>query len=459
MRRKRDDIFSVRAEELEDANEQELAKACDTELLFTRTESDRDSGDEPSLSVCVCDGEPALPVSADEDFKKEKTKEIPRQEQNTDEAEEQKQPPRASRTESPAGRRKRGGGIYVAVIALCLVLAIALSVGEILHPTDVSPEPDSAQTPNDTEKLPPDTQSTEELTASQLYDRYRQASVTVVAVDGDGKKYLSGTAVFGDGYVATVYSGISKAQRVEVIDSDGKTYAATVVGTDATVDLALLKTDAELKDVRATDKTSFEAGKRLYAIGTVGEAQFGGSLFEGVVAYGERVLELSASDGEIRRAVAVQIGGINSSALCGSPVFDEYGRAVAMVWSGTDDASVGLALPLYRVVAVLEFFKDGEQPTAEVLSSIAYSAPTLGIIGENTSVGELCGVLITDFTDGVCDAAVKLRRGDIIVKIDDTVTGDSISIKEAIYTCTPGDTVEVHVLRDGQRLSFFVELE
>jgi serine protease Do len=347
----------------------------------------------------------------------------------------------------------------VAVIVLCLVLAIALSVGEILHPTDVSPEPDSAQTPNDTEKLPSDTQSDVGLTASQLYDRYRQASVTVVAVDGDGKKYLSGTAVFGDGYVATVYSGISKAQRVEVIDSDGKTYAATVVGGDATVDLALLKTDAELKDVRATDKTSFEAGKRLYAIGTVGEAQFGGSLFEGVVAYGERVLELSASDGEIRRAVAVQIGGINSSELCGSPVFDEYGRAVAMVWSGTDDASVGLALPLDRVVAVLEFFKDGEQPTAEVLSSIAYSAPTLGVIGENTSVGELCGVLITDFTDGMCDAAVKLRRGDIIVKIDDTVTGDSISIKEAIYTCTPGDTVEVHVLRDGQRLSFFVKLK
>ena len=475
IRRKRVDISSVHGGGMEDVNEQELARATDSEQFFGEPDVDKDRAEEPSLSVSVSEetetGEEInLPVTVPEPSEVVEIpapEESPREEEKDDEEDVRKsdedggeqEPPDDGQDKYVSQSPQRRGRIYIAVIAICLVLSLILASMAFMDGDEPVPA-ETEETASDTEQEQTQTQmSTEQLGVDRIYEEQRSASVTVSAISAEGKRCFSGTAVMGDGHIVTVYSGIANADRIEVTLSDGKTYGAALVGGDQTVDLALLKTDAsELKYIQTWGDVTFEAGKRVYAIGTVEDAQFGGSLFEGVVAYGERTLEVTSSSGEIRRATAVQIGGFGDPALCGSPVFDEYGTAVALVWNGGDDTSVGLALPLDRVMAVVEFFKNGEEPTAEVLKTIAYSTPSLGIVGQNGSVGEIYGVVVTDFSEPVCDAAVKLREGDVIVKIGDTVTADTASVREAIYAFAPGDKVEVHVIRNEQRLSFFVEL-
>ena len=111
-----------------------------------------------------------------------------------------------------------------------------------------------------------------------------------------------------------------------------------------------------------------------------------------------------------------------------------------------------------RVIAVAEFYRNGEIPDRETLACIAYGAPSLGIRGENYSENGTVGVIIRDFVSPVCDAALKLRKDDVIVQINDIPIKDTQTVKQTVYAYRAGDTVEIHVARDSQLLSFFVEL-
>ena len=483
MRKNRVGMSSAPQSGMEDVNEQELAKDTDGRQLFDSTDADKDSSEEQSLSASFSDdaknGRESEPVErAEQDGEgaseislpllvPEKTEivEIPPAEEQSEIGDEPEEQPRREEPQKPPQKRQNeshrsgGGWLYIAVIALCLITAIALLAMSMMKKAPEQ-ETESEDTVFTYEQSPDsDTAETvEKLSAEQIYGACRSSSVTVTAVTPEGEKHISGTAVFGDGYVATVYSGVAQAITIEITDQDGKRYPAQMVGGNQTVNLALLKTYSEtLGYVEKLSTADFQTGNKLYAIGTASEAQYGGSLCEGVVAFGERALEIIQGD-TVRRATAVQLSGFNDSSLCGSPVFNEKGQAVALVWSSRTGEAVSLALPMERVLNVLEYIKNGEEPAAEALKSIAYMAPSLGIIGENYSEGDIYGVRVTDFSTPSCDAAIQLRRNDIIIKVNDTLTPDTSSIKEAIYALAPEDKVEIFFIRDGQQLSYIVEL-
>ena len=459
---------------MEDVNEQELARVTRERQFFGESKEDGDGAEEPIPSSfsseeeeneCL-DGQKeseTFPVIVPENTRLTQAKENKENEEADlgEQADVGSEPPSDGGTGEevsvPRGEKKGRG--YVVIIAVCLALSLALSFGALTDKGDEKEPPSYFETELSEAESDGGVAETdgEVFSAVSVYEKRKAASVTVTAVKGDEKSCFSGMSVFGGGYVATVSRGVADADRVEITLTDGRTFAAAVIGADDTVDLALLKSDAEELEAPETSSAVFDTGKRLYAIGTAETAQFGGSLFEGVVAFGERTVELDGGDAP-RRATAIQVGGFNDPLLCGSPVYDESGTAVAMVWSSEKDSAVALALPLERVMAVMEYFRDGLSPSREVLKAIAYTAPSLGIVGQNGTLDELCGVLITDFSDASCDAAVKLRRGDLIFKIGDSVTADTASVKEAICAFSAGDKVEVFVVRNGQRLSFFVEL-
>ena len=455
---------------IEDANEQELERlAGEDGRLFDKHNGDKDGKAEQSLSPSF--------VSEDKELSKEETKgestegesaspresgplpaviyseqrandETDRAERDSTERERERPCPRVK-------KRRRQGGVYVAVIVICLLLSLALLAMSYNSSEEVaSVESLSEMTATDSE--------TEESvlynSAEKIYSLQKSSSVTVCIYLEDSVEYLSGTVLMDGGYVVTVCDGIYEAERVEIVSSDGKSRSAELLGYDAVADIALLGCDGEgLVPVESTDGYTFQAGDRLYAIGTAEDARFGGSLFEGVVSFEERTVEVFGQSGT-RRAITVGVGGFFCDTLRGCPVYDEQGRAVAMMWGGTS-GSVGLIVPMSRVLAVAECFRDGEAPDKSTLACIAYGTPVLGVIGENYSDGETVGVLIKDFTSELCDAALKLRRDDVLLRIDGRSVQSTYDVKQTVYGYRAGDTVEIHVLRDSQILSFFVELD
>ena len=458
---------------MEDVNEQELERLVKEEgQLFDKNYADED-GDKTQTLSAVFDSEDkteeksggrdispvpsnALPTATDfEDAGADEgeQEEVSTEEQETPQEENSSQPPLQNTNSS----KRRGGGLYVAVIAICLLVSLALLV--LNRREEQSLPIEDTQTQTDAATALPDTAPSSTVTAEQIYSAQKGSSVTVCVYSGDGTQYLSGTVVLDGGCVVTVCANIPQAERVEIVSADGKAYTAEVMGFDSTADVALLRCEGDnLVPISQEDMGTLQAGTRLYAIGTAEDARFGGSLFEGVVSFEERTVEIFGNGDNTRRAVTVGVGGFACDTLRGSPVYDGYGRAVAMVWGSTEGA-VGLIVPMTRVLAVAQFFREGETPDRSTLACIAYGAPVLGVIGENYSEEDTVGVIIKDFTSPVCDAALKLRKNDVIVGINEVPATDTQTVKQTVYGFRAGDTVEIHVFRDSQLLSFFVELE
>lgn len=473
--------------DLSDVNEQELAKDTsageDTKLKWIQEkeqkressgdtaekiplESSTTSDNDVSVIVSPVAEERSLPTTSDdvkevtvpvEPQKGGKDTEPPRtgggEDRDNDSAEE----------EEPRVRKKRhkSGAPYVAVILTCLVLSVSLVVGAAFSRRRQEQEVaiDTRETTESTEGETEKVVTGDKLGAEEIYARGVRSSVSV-AVTADGEtEYYSGFAVFGDGYVATLCEAVESASSVEIVTCDGSVFPASVVGADRTVNLALLRTDAkELEGVSVGVSASLSEGNSVFAIGSVGGGRYASSLLATQVAYRERQPLMECYDGVQRRVTAIQLGALSDTSLKGCPIFDTYGKAVGIMLAAATDGEASLAIPLDRAMSVLEVMRKGETPSEEVLCSLAYTPPRLGISGEQAQVGEVWGVRVVDFADAASDAAAKLRIGDLIWRVNDTVVTDTSTLREQTERYRAGESVEVYVYRDGQTLSFFVSL-
>ena len=102
--------------------------------------------------------------------------------------------------------------------------------------------------------------------------------------------------------------------------------------------------------------------------------------------------------------------------------------------------------------------RDGIALDDSLRANVATRAAKIGIKGESFSDRTHLGVKILDFSFEECDAARKLKRGDIIVSVDTRPVSGISSLNEIINSYSPGDTVSVTVLRSDQLLTFSIIL-
>lgn len=367
--------------------------------------------------------------------------------------------PEAPRSPAAGRRRKGHGGFYVSVILICF----AFSVGILLfvagerasEPVTDSGAPEIDGTPSLSDK----TDASAEPDVGELYTRGIRSSVTVAASTEGTVEYSSGTAVFADGYIATLYETVAGADSIAVALWDGSSYEAELAGFNKTVNIALLRIDRELQCVDVGSSALLGAGDRIYAIGTVEADGLGSSLLVGEISYAARTLELTAENGTKLRAETIQMSRLGDRAMRGCPVFNADGEAIGIALTAGTSSAVSFALPLDKAMPILEALKNGEEPSAEVLNMLAYALPRLGITGESGSVDGVYGVLVKGFANADCDAAKKLRAGDIIVALDGNAITDTQELRAATEMRSAGEQAEVFVIRQGQRLSFYVTLE
>ncbi|MCK5123657.1 MAG: trypsin-like peptidase domain-containing protein, partial [Dehalococcoidia bacterium] len=134
-----------------------------------------------------------------------------------------------------------------------IVIAVLLIIGITLVVTDTLPN----STTFASEYLGIDEEIGSELTTQELVAQVAPAVVSIVtetvtynwfwqAVPQTGAG--SGIAISSDGYIVTNNHVVEEAQKVTVTLSDGSAFAATVVGTDAQTDLAVVKIEASNLD-------------------------------------------------------------------------------------------------------------------------------------------------------------------------------------------------------------------
>jgi len=251
-----------------------------------------------------------------------------------------------------------------------------------------------------------------------------------------------------DGHIITNQHVVDGAQSVSVRFSDGSTYDATVVGSDPSTDVAVIKVDApasELHPLTLGDSGDVGVGDGVVAIGSpFGLEQ---TVTTGIVSALHRQITSPnnfAIDDAIQTDAAINHG--NS----GGPLLDLNGRVIGVnsqieSESGGNDG-VGFAVPSTTVAKI----------AAQLIQSGKVEHAYLGVATRDTVDGD--GASIAEVRTGSPAASAGLRNGDVVTEIDGHAVADADALRRLIDAKSPGDSVELTIVRGGSERAVEVEL-
>jgi S1-C subfamily serine protease len=321
--------------------------------------------------------------------------------------------------------------------------------------------------------------ATELLPQEQLLaNLYRAVNPSVVNINmtmSVGEGAGSGFVYDMQGHIITNNHVVEGADKIYVTFADGTMVPATVMGTDADSDLAVIKVDVaaeELHPVTLGESASLVVGQMAIAIGN----PFGleGTMTAGIISALGRVVATSSS--RYSMVDLIQTDAPINPGNSGGPLLDSAGRVIgvnSMIFTESGTSSgVGMAVPVDTVQRVVP----------QLLAKGSYAHPWLGVTGmsitpllaEELSLPVEQGVLIESVANGGPADLAGLRGGTQQRTVDGeniTVDGDIIvgiagteirSFDDVVSylarNTTAGQKLEITVLRDGRRQTFTVTL-
>lgn len=261
----------------------------------------------------------------------------------------------------------------------------------------------------------------------------------------------SGFIISEDGYIVTNHHVIRQAEEIEVILQNGEQYDARIVGSDPKTDIALLKieTDQKLQAVKLGDSARLDIGEPVIAIGN--PFGLGHTVTSGIVSAKGRSLGLGAYDDFIQIDAAINPG--NS----GGPLFNFRGEVVgvntAIIAGGQ---GIGFAIPVNMASQIVNQLRsDGKVVRGWLGVIVQQITPE---IAASLDLDDHNGALVSDIAPGGPADKAGLRRGDVIVRIDDRQIKDMPDLPRTVADYTPGEEAVLSVLRHGQKMQLNVVL-
>ncbi len=358
-------------------------------------------------------------------------------------------------------------------IALLIIMSVSLLAGCTIAPPDSPPNatPPSTQTPVPSEHVDPAWRfpaapDVPRETLPSIVDVVREVRPAVVSVmtemvgfDLFSQAYTqeaagSGIIIDSTGYIVTNNHVVERAQDIQVEMVDGTTYGASIVGTDALTDLAVIRIEAD--------------GLPYAALGVSDDLAVG----EWVVAIGNALGEgISATEGIVSRLdVSVRVGGntlrdlIQTTAAInpgnsGGPLVNMAGEVIGI--NSVKVASIGVEGMSYAIAI------DGARPVVQSLITQGYvTRPWLGVslytVDRFTArINQLSvdeGALIVEVSENSPASDGGLERGDVIVEFDGRTIRNTDQVLQAIIDSDVGDVVEIVYVRQQDRLTTTVQL-
>ncbi len=259
----------------------------------------------------------------------------------------------------------------------------------------------------------------------------------------------SGVIIAPDGYILTNSHVVHGAIRLEVSLADGRTFPAQPVGDDPASDLAVIRIDeAGLPTAQLGDSDRLRVGQLVIAIGN--PLGFQATVTAGVISALGR--SLRSRSGRLIENV-IQTDAALNPGNSGGPLVDSHGRVVGIntaIIQGAQGICFAVPVNTARWVVGL-LIKDGRIRRA-FLGIAGEARPVPQRIAREQSMAARAGLGILEVVPNSPAEHAGLRRGDLIVALDETPVTGVDDVQRFLSRATIGSTVRVSVLRGGQRL-------
>lgn len=268
-------------------------------------------------------------------------------------------------------------------------------------------------------------------------------SVVQIQVSGSGGQGGEGSGVIlsSDGMIMTnnhVIAGAGANGKMLVAFADGSTAPATLVGTDPTSDIAVIKVQGKsgLTPIDLGSSENVAVGQEVVAIGS--PLGLAGTVTAGIISALDRPVSTSGEQGNQNTVIdALQTDAAINPGNSGGALVNMDGQLIgintAIATAGGQGGSIGLgfAIPVDQARRVAdELVKTGKA--------------TQAIIGIQVSAKDSTGgAVVADVTAGGPADKAGIPKGAVITKVDDRVITTGDSLIAAIRSHAPGDTVTV----------------
>jgi len=310
------------------------------------------------------------------------------------------------------------------------------------------------------------------LDPSQIYEQAAPGVVEIAVTapgDGFGPYGRSEVDATGSGFVLDTGGNIvtnahvvSGASTITVRFLDGTEAKGTLVGSDASTDVAVVHVDvpaSALTPLELGSSADVRPGEGVVAIGSPYGLE--GTITAGIVSAVDRTIE--APDGAQITGV-IQTDAALNGGNSGGPLLDADGKVIgvnAQIESRTGSASgVGFAVPIETASSVASRLIAGEPiehaflgvrvQTVSALAAEELDLPRGAQVAEveSGSPAAKAGLAAGTQTQEVGGAELT-KDGDVIVAIDGTPVTTAADLAAAIAGHEPGDEVTLDVVREG----------
>jgi S1-C subfamily serine protease len=355
--------------------------------------------------------------------------------------------------------------LFVAGVIAALGLGIGVGAATFAIVEDDEPAAVAVDTSETTEtETTSTTAAAEGLSIADIYDRTSESVVEIAASSsaGDGQSAQgSGFVYDAEGHVITNQHVVAGASEVNVRFSNGSSYPASVVGTDRSTDLAVLRVDAPaalLQPLELGDSSAVREGDAVVALGS----PFGleGTITSGIVSALHRQM---TAPNNFTITDSIQTDAAINHGNSGGPLLDANGRVIGVnaqieSESGGNDG-VGFAIPSNTVRRIADqLIESGVVEHAYLGVSLVTveDGVALESVRDDTPAAEAG---LQPATGSRIEAGVEVPTGgDVIVEFDEIPISTSGQLQSAVAAKRPGDTVTIVVLRDGDRREVEVTL-
>lgn len=317
---------------------------------------------------------------------------------------------------------------------------------------------------------------------SDIYNRVSPSvvSINVSGASSDGSQFgASGTGFVIDqqGHIVTNDHVVADSDNIEVNFLDGTIVRGEIVGLDPDSDLAVIKVDLPtdlLTPVTFGDSDSLFIGQTTLAIGSPFSQRW--TLTTGIISALDRTIS-----GQTRYSVGsvIQTDAAINPGNSGGPLLNLQGEVIGVnsqILSETrSNSGVGFAIPSNLVKRVAEILISNGRVDYSYLGIQGASNLDLALIEALNIPNNTRGVVVSRVEQGGPAAAAGLqsasnivevngenvpRNADIIIAIDGIqITDMSGLVSYLAINTTPGQKVDVTILRDGQQITLPVILD
>ena len=262
----------------------------------------------------------------------------------------------------------------------------------------------------------------------------------------------TGFIVDESGYILTnshvVNDGQTKTLTVSL--TDGREINGTVLWNDSTLDLAVVKIEADnLQAAELGDSDEIAIGQYAGAIGNPMSMEFSRSFTQGVISGLNRTITVTDGTKQTTMENLIQTDATINSGNSGGPLLNAKGQVIGINSAKMTSAEgLGFAIPINTAMPIVEEIQSKGEFTKAYIGISGLDLSTYLGSYPNQDFGVKSGVLVAEVTPGMGAEEAGLKTYDVITEINGTTITGMNSLNAQLVKYRPGDTIEVTYYRD-----------